>query len=44
MRSIAHLTIAAGCLVVALPVHAQVVANSQSGTADFGTPLKAMGN
>jgi hypothetical protein len=44
MRSIAHLIIAAGCLVLALPVHAQVVANSQSGTAYFGDPAKVIKN
>jgi hypothetical protein len=44
MRSIAHLVIAAACLALALPVHAQVVANSQSGTAVFGTPSKAIKN
>jgi len=44
MRSIAHIIIAAGFLVLALPVHAQVVANSQSGTAVFGTGSKAIKN
>jgi hypothetical protein len=44
MRSIAHLVSTAACLVLALPVHAQVVANSQSGTAVFGTPSKAIKN
>jgi hypothetical protein len=44
MRSIAHLVSAAACLVLALPVHAQVVANSQSGTAVFGTGSKAIKN
>jgi hypothetical protein len=44
MRSIADLVIAAACLLIALPVHAQVVANSQSGTAYFGDPAKVIKN
>ena len=42
MRLITHLVTATGCLALALPIHAQVVANSQSGTADYGTPSKAI--
>jgi hypothetical protein len=44
MRAIRLIVSAAIGLVLAVPARAQVVANSQSGTADFGTASKAIAN
>jgi hypothetical protein len=44
MRVIAPIVTAAVCLVLALPVEAQVVATSQSGTAVFGKGSNAIKN